>query len=115
MYRIAFKVLNLKKNILKRAKDALTGTVDDPVTQLVFNFTRNLPKNIELEANVAKNLEGIVSKQTQLKALSSLVDNPQEEIERIAKEEAEKVNNAVKANPANYDFEGVADEEKKKQ
>lgn len=115
MYRIAFKVINLKKNILKRAKDVLTGTVDDPVTQLVFNFTRNLPKNIELEANVAKNLEGIVSKQTQLKALSSLVDNPQEEIERIAKEEAEKVNNAVKANPANYDFEGVADEEKQKQ
>lgn len=50
--------------------------------------TRNLPKNIADEAQTAASLEGIVSKETQLSVLS-IVDNVQDEIDRIKQEEEE--------------------------
>lgn len=53
---------------------------------LDIKFTANYPANIESEAEVAKALEGVVSKETQLKALS-LVDNVTEELERIESEQ----------------------------
>lgn len=112
MYRVVFEFLKLKKSLKGQLKDMVTGSIDDPVNELKITFTRNLPKNIELEANVAKNLEGIVSKQTQLKALPSLVDDPQEEMELMRQEESEALNNAVKNNPASYQFEGVDHNEK---
>ena len=112
MYRVVFEFLKLKKSLKGQLKDMVTGSIDDPVNELKITFTRNLPKNIELEANVAKNLEGIISKQTQLKALPSLVDDPQEEMELMRQEESEALDNAVKNNPASYQFEGVDHNEK---
>ena len=50
--------------------------------------TRNLPKNIADEAQTAASLEGIVSKETQLSVLS-IVDNVQDEIDRMKQEEEE--------------------------
>ena len=50
--------------------------------------TRNLPQNIADEAQTAASLEGIVSKETQLSVLS-IVDNVQDEIDRIKQEEEE--------------------------
>ena len=56
----------------------------DPLawTGLDYTFTRNIPRNISEEADVAAKLEGIVSKETQLRVIS-LIDNVQEEIERM--------------------------------
>lgn len=56
--------------------------------KLQYHFTLNYPANISAEAETAKQLEGIVSKETQLKTLS-IVDNPQNEMERLAEEEAQ--------------------------
>ena len=55
-----------------------------------IRFTANYPANLESETEVAKNLEGIVSKETQLKALS-IVDNVSEELEKIAEEQQPSV------------------------
>jgi SPP1 family phage portal protein len=59
----------------------------DPLTwrDLNYKFTRNLPRNLADEAETAAKLEGIVSKETQLKILS-IVDNPQQEISRMEEE-----------------------------
>ncbi len=111
MYQIVFSVEGIKKGLLGKVKDKIIGTDSDSVNDLVFNFTRNLPKNVQLEATVAKTLEGIVSKQTQLKAIPSLVDDPQAEIDAMREEEKDTVTNAVETNPANYHFKEVnADE-----
>lgn len=60
-----------------------------------YTFTRNLPRNIKEEVEIARGLEGVVSKETQLQALS-LVDNANDEMNRMEKE-----NEA----PPMYDFE----------
>lgn len=57
---------------------------------LDIRFTANYPANLESEAGIAKSLEGVVSKETQLKALS-IVDNVQEELERIDAEQTPSV------------------------
>lgn len=59
----------------------------DAWQDISITFTANYPANIESETEVAKNLEGIVSKDTQLKVLS-IIDNVQEEIERLEEEQA---------------------------
>ena len=74
----------------------------NPVTRLPENswvsvtshFTMNYPANIADEANTARNLEGVVSKETQLKVLS-VVDSVPAELERIEKEEATRAESAV--------------------
>ena len=50
--------------------------------------SRNLPKNVLEEAQTAQALSGIVSQETQLKVLS-IVDNVNDELDRIAEENAE--------------------------
>lgn len=50
--------------------------------------TRNLPKNVAEEAQTAAQLEGIVSKETQLSVLS-IVPNVKKELERMEQEGAE--------------------------
>lgn len=50
-------------------------------------FTRNIPRNVQDEAQTARNLEGVVSRETQLGVLS-IVDNVQEELDRIEAEES---------------------------
>lgn len=105
MYRIVFNMLNLK-NIIK------TGSVlDNPATRLEFQFTRNLPQNIQVEANVAKTLEGIVSKETQLKALPSLVCDPKRELQLIDEEHQQVINSSLKNNKAYLNFGGEPDEQ----
>lgn len=74
----------------------------NPVTRLPENswvsvtshFTMNYPANIADEANTARNLEGVVSKETQLKVLS-VVDSVPAELERMEKEEATRAESAV--------------------
>lgn len=52
---------------------------------LSYKFTPNIPANLLEEAQIAAQMEGIVSQETQLKVLS-IVDNVQEEMERIEEE-----------------------------
>lgn len=57
----------------------------DAWMQLKYQFTPNIPANILEEAQIAAQLEGVVSQETKLKVLS-IVDNVQEELERIEEE-----------------------------
>lgn len=52
---------------------------------LKYTFTPNIPANLLEEAQIAAQMEGIVSQETQLKVLS-IVDNVQDEMERIEEE-----------------------------
>lgn len=67
----------------KTPKDAWMG--------LSYVFTRNIPSNLAEEAQIAGQLSGIVSEETQLKVLS-VVDNVKEEIARKDKEQDAKLN-----------------------
>ena len=91
-YRIIFSVgtvLNLSKA--------------DAWQELKFQFNRNLPSNIADETTVAKNLEGIVSTETQLKTLS-IVDDPKAEMQRMADESKAQQQQAAQSD-SQYDFE----------
>lgn len=70
-------VFNLPTNIEASKKEEWRN--------LEYTFTRNIPRNIVDETTTAKNLQGIVSKETQLSVLS-IVDNPTQEIERMEAE-----------------------------
>ncbi|WP_413476795.1 phage portal protein [Latilactobacillus fuchuensis] len=111
LYRIVFNITDLAKpSVVKKVTNAIMGKQQpEPADELKFQFTRNLPKNVADEASTAKTLEGIVSKQTQLSVLS-IVDNPTDEIDRMASEQKDAAQQAVDNNPANYDFQGVSDE-----
>lgn len=54
-----------------------------------YRFTKNLPANLLEESEIAGNLEGVVSKETQLGVLS-IVDNVTKEIEKLDAESAPK-------------------------
>ena len=58
----------------------------DDWVKLHYKFTPNVPANLLEESQIAQNLSGVVSQETQLGVLS-VVDNPKIEIERIDKEE----------------------------
>ena len=53
--------------------------------QLKYKFTPNIPANLLEEAQIASQMEGIVSHETQLKALS-IVENIQDELDKIEEE-----------------------------
>lgn len=57
-------------------------------------FSQNIPKNTLEETQTAAQASGIVSHETQLKLLS-YVDNPQAELEKIAKEEEAELNRNI--------------------
>lgn len=57
------------------------------------HFTPNFPANLQEEAEIAKNLEGVVSQETQLGVLS-IVDDVQDEIKKIDTDQ-----NKVRADP----------------
>ena len=61
--------------------------------KLHYKFTQNIPANILEESQIAQNISGIVSQDTQLSVLS-IVDNVAKEKEKI---EAE--NEALKQDP----------------
>lgn len=49
-----------------------------------YQFTRNMPANLLEETEIAKNMQGITSEETQLKVLS-VVENVKDELERKQK------------------------------
>lgn len=89
----------------------ITGISKDDWSKLDFKFYENLPADYGDEANAAKALEGIVSKETQLKVLQSIVPDPKAEIQRMEEEKAAQIANAVKASGTLPDAE-IPDDEK---
>lgn len=88
----------IEKSLRKRYKlfCSLSTNVSDPDAwrDVDIRTTRNLPKNVAEEAQIAAQLEGVVSKETQLSVLS-IVPDVQEELKRMAQEEKETAENAV--------------------
>ncbi|MBO7150991.1 MAG: phage portal protein [Clostridia bacterium] len=66
----------------------------DAWTQLHYRFTPNIPANLLEEAQIAAQMEGIVSHETQLKVLS-IVDDVQGELDRIEEENKAPVQTIV--------------------
>lgn len=66
----------------------VSGMNSDAWTGLSYQFTQNIPANLLEEAQIAAQLTGIVSQPTQLKVLS-IVDNIQDEIDRLKEEQDE--------------------------
>lgn len=64
----------------------LSKVPKDSWVQLAYKFTPNIPANLLEEAQIAAQMEGITSHETQLKVLS-IVDNVQEELDKIKEEE----------------------------
>ena len=83
---------------------------EDAWLQLKFTYTQNLPKNLLEESQIASNIEGVVSRKTQLKVLS-VVDDVEGEIVKIKKEEAEAQKEAEKTNNRPLGF-GAPSQEK---
>lgn len=75
------------------------ASLRDEWMNISYQFSRNIPRNIQDEAETAMKLEGIVSKESQLNTLS-IVDDARKEIERI---EAENAIEPV------YDFQNVGE------
>lgn len=59
----------------------------DSWVQLHYQYTPNIPANLLEEAQIAAQMEGITSHETQLKVLS-IVDNVQNEMDKIEEENA---------------------------
>ena len=76
----------IEKSLRKRYKifSSLSTNVpnQDAWRDIEIQTTRNLPKNIAEETQIATQLEGVVSKETQLSVLS-IVPDPQAEIEKM--------------------------------
>ena len=68
----------------------VSGVPADAWVNLNFTFTPNMPASLLEEAQTAVQLEGIVSKETQLKVLS-IVDNIKEEMDKMDKEDEDLV------------------------
>ena len=66
----------------------VSGMKKDDWVKIHPHFTPNFPANLQEEAEIAKSLEGIVSQETQLSVLS-IVDNAQDEIDKINSEQEE--------------------------
>jgi len=78
--------MNRRFKMIFKIWETLRRVKADEWRNLNYIFTRNIPRNLSEEADVAGKLSGIVSKETQLSVLS-FVDNPRRELERIQKEE----------------------------
>lgn len=70
------------------------GINGDSWLSIDYQFTRNYPANLADEAATASTLAGIVSQKTQLSVLS-IIDNPENEIQRIQEEEDKLRTDAV--------------------
>ena len=89
--RFTSSMMDRYKIIFSSPVAQMHGVSKDAWTDIEIRFTANYPANLESEATVAKNLEGIVSKETQLKVLS-VVDNVKDEVDRL---EAEQIPSVV--------------------
>lgn len=88
----------IEKSLRKRYKlfcSLSTNVPDrDAWRDVDIRTTRNLPKNVAEEAQTAAQLEGIVSKETQLSVLS-IVPDVKKELERMEQEEQEAEENTA--------------------
>ena len=75
---------------------ANTRLSDTAWTTVRATFTRNLPSNLLEESQIAGNLSGITSEETQLSVLSC-VDSPRAEMQRMADEREEQASALVPA------------------
>ena len=79
----------IEKALRKRYKIFSSLTTNVPNAEMwrdiEVQMTRNIPKNIKEETEIASQLEGVVSKETQLSVLS-IVPDPDEEIKKMDKE-----------------------------
>lgn len=64
----------------------MASVPSDRWTGIKYQFTRNVPRNILEESQIVAQLSGQVSDATKLSVLS-IVDNPQDELEKMKKEE----------------------------
>ena len=88
----------------------VSGMQKDAWVGIKYQFTPNYPANILEESQIAGNLAGITSHETQLKVLS-IVDNVQQEIERIEEEQdGVGYNTDYPTNRAIEDPEAVSEE-----
>ena len=97
--------LNRRYRILFSQKNVPMTVPADGWIGIDYRFTKNLPANVLEESEIAKNLEGIVPRETQLKVLS-VVDNVQEAMNRLAEEAAQ----APMVNPAVFAQSVTSDE-----
>ena len=74
-----------------------SGMKADDWVKLNYTFTQNVPANLLEESQIAGNLAGIVSQQTQLSVLSC-VDNVKQEIEQIQQEEEDGITDGFPTN-----------------
>lgn len=75
----------------------VSGMKPDDWVKLNYTFTQNMPANLLEESQIAGNLAGIVSQQTQLSILSC-VDNVQQEIEQIKQDEEDALTDGYPMN-----------------
>lgn len=75
----------------------VSGMNPDDWVKLNYTFTQNIPANLLEESQIAGNLAGIVSQQTQLSILSC-VDNVQQEIDQIKQDEEDGVTDGFPTN-----------------
>ena len=61
---------------------------------LSYQFTPNIPANLLEEAQIAAQMDGVTSHETQLKVLS-IVDNVKQELEKIEEENKEREQTAI--------------------
>lgn len=66
----------------------VSGMKKDAWVKIHPHFTPNFPANLQEEAEIARNIDGLVSQETQLSVLS-IVDNTTEEIKRMDDEKKE--------------------------
>lgn len=97
--------LNRRYRILFSQKNVPMTVPADSWIGIDYEFTKNLPANVLEESEIAKNLEGIVPRETQLKVLS-VVDNVQEAMDRMAEEAAQ----ALMVDPAVFGRSVTANE-----
>ena len=75
----------------------VSGMNPDDWVKLNYTFTQNMPANLLEESQIAGNLAGIVSQQTQLSVLSC-VDSVQQEIEQIKQDEEDALTDGYPMN-----------------
>lgn len=89
----------------------VSGMKTDDWVKLRYAFTQNIPANLLEESQIAGNLAGIVSQQTQLSILSC-VDNVQQEIEQIRQDEEAALTDGYPTNrTAEVEEDVILDEE----
>lgn len=72
----------------------VSGMKNEDWVKLHYKFTPNIPANVLEETEIAGNLDGIVSRETQLGTLS-IVDNVQAEIDKLEEEQKKNQDDAV--------------------